>query len=58
MQTYGNEPAVGNVRLNVAPGAIVPEFHVPSAAVAVCDVASLFVHVTVPPTAIVTGFGA
>jgi len=49
---------VGNVRLKVAPGASVPEFHVPSAAVAVCDVVSLFVHITVPPAGIVTGFGA
>jgi len=54
---YVNVPAVGNVLLNVAPGAIVPELNDPSSAVAVCAVTSLLVQVTVPPTATETGFG-
>jgi hypothetical protein len=49
-------PAVPNVVVNFAPGAIAPEFHAPP--VDVCAVLSLLVHVTLPPTAIVTGLGA
>jgi len=48
---------VGNVRLKVAPGAIVAESNAPPFAVDVCAVLSLFIHVTVPPTDTVTGFG-
>ena len=44
--------------LNDPPGAIVPEFHAPLLATDVCVTESLLVHVTVPPTATVTGFGA
>lgn len=58
VQWYGKEPAVENVLLNVPPGAIAPEFHAPLLDVEVCAVLSLFVHVTVPPTATVTGLGA
>ena len=54
---YVNVPAVENVRLNVAPGAMFPEVNDPSSPVAVCAVTSLLVHVTVPPTEIETGFG-
>ena len=54
---YVNVPAVENVLLNVAPGAIDPELNDPSSAVAVWAVESLFVQVTVPPTEIETGFG-
>ena len=43
--------------LNVPPGAIVPELNAPLFATDVCATESLFVHVTVPPTATVTGFG-
>ena len=43
--------------LNVAPGAIVPEFHALLFATELCATESLLVHVTVPPTATVTGFG-
>ena len=50
-------PAVANVRLNVPPDAIVPEFHVPLSDVDVCGIASLLIHVTVPFTPTVTGFG-
>lgn len=53
-----NVPAVENVRLNVPPGTIDPEFHAPLSDVDVCVVLSLLVHVTVPPTARLTGFGA
>jgi hypothetical protein len=44
--------------LNVPPGAIAPEFHAPLLETDVCVTESLFVHVTVPPTLTVTGFGA
>jgi len=54
---YANEPAVENVLLKVRPGAIEPESNDASLAVAVWVVESLFVHVIVPPTEIVTGFG-
>jgi len=52
-----NEPAVGNVLVNVAPGPIEPESHAPLSAVDVCVVESLFIHVTLPPTATEIGFG-
>jgi hypothetical protein len=55
---YGNDPAAGKVVLNLAPGAIAPEFHAPLFAVDVCAVLSLFVQVTVPPAATVTASGA
>ena len=44
--------------MNLPPGAIEPEFHAPLFAVLVCAVLSSFVHVTLPPTATVMGFGA
>jgi len=43
--------------LNDPPGAILPELHAPLFETEVWVVESLFVHVTVPPTATVTGFG-
>jgi hypothetical protein len=43
--------------LKLAPGAIVPEFHAPPFAVDVCAIESLFIQVTVPPTATVIGLG-
>ena len=43
--------------LNDPPGAIVPDVHAPLLATELCATESLFVHVTVPPTATVTGFG-
>ena len=46
------------MRLNVPPGTIDPEFHAPLSDVDVCVVLSLFVQVTLPPTATLTGFGA
>jgi hypothetical protein len=51
-------PADGNARLNFAPGAIDPEFHAPPSPVDVWAIESSLVHVTVPPGATVTGFGA
>jgi hypothetical protein len=43
--------------LNLPPGAIDPESQPPPVADAVCAVLSLLVHVTVPPTEMLTGFG-
>jgi hypothetical protein len=43
--------------MNVPPGAIEPELHVPPSAVEVCAVESLLVHITEPPTGTVIGFG-
>src|SRR5580693_8549467 len=43
--------------LKVAPGAITGELQAPPFAVDVCDVESLLVHVTVPPTETVIGLG-
>jgi hypothetical protein len=51
-------PADENVLEKVAPGAIEPEFQAPPSAVDVCATVSLFVHVTVPPTETLIGFGA
>ena|SRR5260221_4921709 len=42
--------------LNFPPGAIAPEFQAPPTDV--CVMESLLVHVTLPPTETVTGFGA
>jgi len=44
--------------LNDAPGDIVPELNAPLFETVSCATASLFVHVTLPPTATVTGLGA
>jgi hypothetical protein len=43
--------------LNLAPGAIDPEFQAPPSAVEVCVAESLLVHVTVPPTETAIGLG-
>jgi hypothetical protein len=58
-QKYGNEPAVENVRLTLAPGlmVLVSNTRVAEVEVAVWVVTSLLTQVTVPPTATVTGFG-
>jgi hypothetical protein len=53
-----NVPAFGNIRLNVAPGAIVPEFQDPSSPAEVCASVSLLIQLTVSPAEIVIGFGA
>ena len=53
-----NVPALVNVRLNVAPGAIVPEFQDPSSPAEVCASVSLLIQLTVSPAEMVIGFGA
>ena len=57
MHLYVNDPVFGNALLKLAPGAMVPESQRPESDVDVCEIESLFVHVTVPPCEIVTGFG-
>jgi hypothetical protein len=57
VQWYGNAPAVGNVMLKFAPGAMLPEFHTFASDVDVCAMLSLLTHLTVPPRGTVTGFG-
>jgi hypothetical protein len=57
-QWYGKEPAAGKVMLNVPPGAIEPELQAPALATEVWVMESLLVHVTMPPTDTVIGFGA
>ncbi len=49
-QTYANVPALAKVALPVAPASMAPVSNPPDE-VAVCFWLSLFVHVTVPPTA-------
>ena len=46
------------MKLNVAPGFSIPEFHTLVSEVAVCAVLSPLVQITVVPTATVVGFGA
>lgn len=46
-----------NVKLNFAPGAMLPESNAPLSLVDVCGIVSLFVQVTVDPAVIITGFG-
>jgi len=55
VQWYVNVPAPVNVWLNEAPGAMRPESQL--LLVDVCVVLSLLCHVTVVPTATLTGFG-
>jgi hypothetical protein len=57
VQWYANEPAEGKVIVKVPPGAIAPESHAALLAVEVWVVLSRFVHVTLPPAALVIGFG-
>ncbi len=57
VQWYGNDPAVLNVAVNVAPGAIAPEFQTALSDVDVCAIVSSFVQVTLPPTATAIGLG-
>jgi hypothetical protein len=57
VQLYGKVPADAKVLLKVPPGTITPEFQAPPVAVDVCDVESLLVHVTVPPTETAIGLG-
>jgi hypothetical protein len=57
VQVYGKVPADEKVMLNLPPGAITPEFQAPPVAVEVCEMESLLVHVTVPPTGTGIGLG-
>ena len=50
-QWYENVPAFWNAKENVLPGATIPEFQPLASDVEVCDVESVFVQVTVVPTA-------
>jgi len=51
VQWYGNVPAVGNVNENCPPGATIPESHPFAFDVDVWATESVFIHVTVAPTA-------
>jgi hypothetical protein len=53
---YVKDPLFGNVKLNCPPAGNEP-LNTPVSLVAVCAIVSMFVHVTVPPAEIVTGFG-
>jgi hypothetical protein len=58
VQWYGNVPAVWKANENWLPGATTPEFQPGASDVDVCEVESLFVHVTVVPTVILSSPGA
>jgi hypothetical protein len=51
VQWYGNVPAVWNANENCPPGATVPELHAGTSDVEVWGTESVFIHVTVVPTA-------
>jgi hypothetical protein len=53
---YVKVPAVVNLNGNDPPGLRIPEFHIPPSATESCAIVSLLVHVTVVPTATVSGF--
>ena len=50
-QWYRKVPTVGNAKENCRPGGIIPEFHPMASDVEVWEVESVFVQVTVVPTA-------
>jgi hypothetical protein len=56
-QWYGNVPAVWNATENRPPSATVPEFHPGASDVEVWAIESLFVHMTVVPTATLRSSG-
>jgi hypothetical protein len=56
-QWYGKVPADEKVILKLPPGAITGELQAPPFAVDVCEIESLLVHVTVPPTGTAIGLG-
>src|ERR671910_1731232 len=56
-QKYGYSPALSKVKLNDCPFPIIPESNTPSFEVRVCLPELSFIHVTVSPTLISTGFG-
>jgi hypothetical protein len=57
VQRYGNVPTVWNANENRPPGATVPEFHAFASDVEVWETESVFVHVTVVPTAMSSSSG-
>ncbi len=56
-QWYVNVPAVANVNVNDAPGAIALDSHADESELLVCTIASPLVQVTLVPRAIVSGLG-
>ena len=50
-QWYGNVPVCWNAKENLPPGATIPEFQPVASDVDVWEIESVFVHVTVVPTA-------
>ena len=56
-QWYGNVPAAWNAKENCPPGATAPEFHPVASDVDVWAVESVFVQVTVAPTATLRSSG-
>jgi len=56
VQRYGKVPAVVKRNWNVWPGLRIGELHSPPSAIESCGMESLFAHVTVVPTATVSGF--
>jgi hypothetical protein len=57
VQWYGNVPAVWNANENWPPGATIPEFHPVAFDVEVWEMESVFIHVTVVPTATFSSSG-
>ena len=57
MQWYGNVPAVWNANENCPPGETTPEFHPVASDVEVWGMESVFIHVTVVPTAMFRSSG-
>jgi hypothetical protein len=57
VQWYGNVPAVWNAKENWPPGATIPEFHPAAFDVEVWEMESVFIHVTVVPTATFSSSG-
>src|SRR5215203_3055675 len=56
-QWYENVPALSKANENFPPGATIPEFQPVASDVDVWDMESVFVHVTVVPTATSAGLG-
>jgi hypothetical protein len=57
VQWYGNVPAVWNATENRPPGETIPEFHPVASDVEVWEMESVFVQVTVVPTATLSSSG-
>jgi hypothetical protein len=57
VQRYGNVPALWNANENCPPGETIPEFQPGVSDVEVWEIESVFVHVTVVPTATFSSSG-